>query len=134
MRWIKRKRLWIWIIGFLIFSNLYWFSWFFNVTIGGQSWQHSYMHYSSNNPKGFSVWANRYTFDYIQDRFAKYRAVHPEDSVLYRNFEKNPLKFWWWYNYLTNPIYTKIPFKPAPIDADSIQRDIVIDTMLVRHN
>lgn len=41
--------------------------------------------------------------------FERYRAIHPEDSVLYRNSPMiNPLKFWLWRVYLTEPLY-RIP-------------------------
>lgn len=43
----------------------------------------------------------------IERSFGEFRKVHPQtqDTVLYRTFTRNPLKFWYWRDYLTNCRY-----------------------------
>ena len=43
----------------------------------------------------------------LEGHFASFKEAHPEysDLKLYRTFKRNPLKFWNWYDYLTNEQY-----------------------------
>lgn len=107
---------------FIVISNIPIVSLIFRVTIGGEALQgmNWSIHYSSNNPKGFSVWGLD-SYELVLKSFNDYKKVHKEDSVLYRNFKMNPLLFWKWYDYLTYEGY-KLPYKPMPKDAREVLR------------
>ena len=42
--------------------------------------------------------------------FSDYKRTDPTDTVLYRTFKINPLKFWLWRDYVVVPYY-KYPYK-----------------------
>ena len=50
--------------------------------------------------------------DMMERHFQKFLNNNPEtaDTVLYRTFKRNPLKFWNWRYYLTSDLY-KYPMK-----------------------
>lgn len=43
------------------------------------------------------------------NHFSDYKKNNPRDSVLYRTFKINPLKFWLWRDYIVEPYY-KYPY------------------------
>jgi hypothetical protein len=54
------------------------------------------------------------THEELLAEFDKYKAENPDDSTLYRTFKINPLKFWFWKEYLLEPKY-RLPYKdPCP--------------------
>jgi len=108
------------VIGIVGLTNIPIISLFFHLTIGGESLKGHKMHYSSNNPNGFSIWAQD-SFGYTYQLFKEYRASQPQDSVLYRNFQIKPLQFWKWDEYATYPAY-RLPYKPIPKDAQENER------------
>lgn len=122
MKLLKKPMFWIVILAVILAGNfLDYPKLFFRIFLAGQPIKSSTRHYSSNNPDGFSIWAQYYSWDYISRKFSNYRKDHPADSILYRNFKMNPLYFWEWYDYATDPVY-KLPYKAMPPDADSIER------------
>ncbi len=47
------------------------------------------------------------TFDNIENGFNSYKHENPNtnDTILYRTFKMNPLKFWLWHDYATDKRY-----------------------------
>ncbi|MFC0181133.1 hypothetical protein SAMN04515674_11985 [Pseudarcicella hirudinis] len=46
-------------------------------------------------------------------QFNLYKKKNPNDTILYRNFKINVLKFWFWREYLTEEHY-HLPYKELP--------------------
>ena len=107
-------------IGIIAITNVPFVSLFFRLTIGGESLKGHKKHFSSNNPAGFSIWAQD-SYGYTVQLFREYRAKHPADSLLYRNFMIKPFQFWNWYEYATYPAY-RLPYRPIPEDAEENER------------
>ena len=55
---------------------------------------------------------------FMEQEFQKFLNQNPRttDRELYRTFDRNPLKFWNWYHYLSSELY-RYPYKePKPTD------------------
>jgi hypothetical protein len=52
-------------------------------------------------------------FARVERMFADFKKSNPQtsDTILYRTFSKNPLKFWHWHEYIFNKGY-RLPYKP----------------------
>lgn len=46
----------------------------------------------------------------LLNHFSEYKKTSPADTVLYRSFIINPLKFWLWRDYMVLPYY-RYPYK-----------------------
>lgn len=116
------RKIFKWTIAVLlviIISNIPVVSFFIGVFTGTKSFYgtgYNYksslgkFHVSASNLKGddFNTMYN----DLIM-QFKAYKKVNPKDTILYRNFKINVLKFWFWREYLTEEHY-HLPYKELP--------------------
>lgn len=110
---MKKKKVIIWTVAILLFiaiSNIPLVSFFISFFTGNLSMMNSDYHYTSQN-SGFSVWGSN-GYEDIVSRFEAYKKRHPEDTVLYRNFQIKPWQFWRIYEY-TYPSY-RLPYREMP--------------------
>lgn len=55
--------------------------------------------------------------DIMQRSWQEYKKTnHPTDTIIYRTFAINPLKFWLWRDYLTSPRYKYLYLNPDKIN------------------
>jgi len=52
-------------------------------------------------------------FKDVKMSFEDYKKTHPNDTILYRTFHKNPIFFWKWRVYLFDEMY-QLPYKGHP--------------------
>lgn len=70
--------------------------------------QNDYVYISQS---GFDSRNSHYEdYEDIISGFERYKKAYPEDSILYRTFKINPLKFWYWREYIVEPKY-RLPYK-----------------------
>lgn len=105
------------ILAIVILCNLPPLSFIFGFFAGDKTFYGNDYYYTSHSGKFLS---RRYQglahsggFPDILEKFDSHKAKYPSDTVLYRCFVKNPLKFWDWGIYLTDPKY-QIPYKEEP--------------------
>lgn len=101
--------------GMVVVANIPFISRGILFMIGDSQVKKANYHYSSARPDGFSVWSRKGDED-VFCQFETYRSDHPDDAILYRNFEVKPLHFWRWREYLTKERY-QLAYKPLPADA-----------------
>jgi len=68
-------------------------------------------HYESGHG-GFSVWG-RSGYEDVVSQFNRYKEIHPEDSVLVRNFKVQPWQFWRIAEYIVAPDY-RLEYRDPP--------------------
>lgn len=96
--------LFISILGFLILTNG--FSGYINVLTEGIGTP--YLYQTPNAEFQFtSIPSKGRGIDMMEGQFSSFKKENPHysDLTLYRTFKRNPLKFWNWFNYLTNEKY-----------------------------
>ncbi|MDQ1087271.1 hypothetical protein [Siphonobacter sp. SORGH_AS_1065] len=119
---MKKKKVIIWSIILILFvgiCNIPIISLFISVYTGNIYFKRASFHFISEKG-GFSVWA-RNGYEDIVSQFEAYKKRHPEDTVLYRNFQIKPWQFWRIYEY-SDPPY-RLPYREMPPDVSRV--DIV---------
>ncbi|OZI08161.1 hypothetical protein BWI93_10615 [Siphonobacter sp. BAB-5385] len=110
---MKKKKIIFWIISILLIvsvSNIPIVSFFISFFTGNLSMMNPDYHYISQKG-GFSIWGRKGSED-VLSQFEAYKKRHPEDTVLYRNFQIKPWQFWRIYEY-TDPCY-RLPYQQMP--------------------
>ncbi|MDQ1087273.1 hypothetical protein [Siphonobacter sp. SORGH_AS_1065] len=118
---MQKKKVIIWNLILILLvgvSNIPIISLFISFFTGNLYLKEASFHFTSEKG-GFSVWA-RDGYEDIVSHFESYKKRHPEDTVLYRNFQIKPWQFWRIYEY-TNPYY-RLPYREMPpnVPADDI--------------
>jgi len=92
------------LIAFLVLSNV--FSGFINIFTEGLF--STYLFQTENAEFEFTTMpAKGRDTGMMERQFSHFKDNHPEynNLNLFRTFERNPMKFWNWYLYLTNDMY-----------------------------
>jgi len=100
----KQLKISIILISFLAISNI--FSGYINIFTEGLF--RTYLYQTENAEFEFTTMpAKRRDTGMMERQFSNFKENNPkyEDLKLFRTFERNPLKFWNWYLYLTDEIY-----------------------------
>lgn len=125
----KRKKLMLsaGIVSVLIITNIPIVSVFIGLITGTESLKNGVNAIYSSESSGFVVASVNIPGTYAKDkypelikRFEQYKKHNPSDSILYRNYRRNPLRFWMWYRYWLdrdNPMY-QLPYRPLMAKAD----------------
>ncbi|WP_149240959.1 hypothetical protein [Dyadobacter sp. 32] len=113
---MKRKIIIALAVSFIIIiANTTYISFILGFLTQDRTFNGSDFYYTSQNC-GFS---NRGLFieshEELLSEFEKYRKKNPTDSTLYRTFKINPLKFWFWKEYIFDPKYD-LPYKEPCIE------------------
>lgn len=66
-----------------------------------------YRYETQNSEFHFVLHDNKNKVEWMENRFKEFLKNNPQtnDTILYRTFKKNPLKFWNWQFYMTSDIY-----------------------------
>jgi len=100
----KQLKISIILISFLAISNI--FSGYINIFTEGLF--RTYLYQTENAEFEFTTMpAKGRDTGMMERQFSNFKENNPkyEDLKLFRTFERNPLKFWNWYLYLTDEIY-----------------------------
>jgi hypothetical protein len=106
---MKRRGVITVVVLTIVISNL--FSGYINIfTEGLFKW---YTFQTENGEFAFSAMPSKGRDTEVMERqFSSFKENNPKYSglIIYRTFRRNPLKFWNWYDYISNPLY-RYPFK-----------------------
>lgn len=99
------------ILIFIMLCNIPIVSGLINCAIEGIDPLYGPIYHFQSGKNGFDTDTMSFNEIYTRERvFAEYKKQHPSDTILYRTFAINPLKFYLWLDYVRRPEY-QYPYK-----------------------